>query len=340
MMKPWFYDDFCCTAAECGDNCCIGWEIDIDEAAMSRFRNVPGEFGERLRSAIHGGEQPTFALSAGDRCALLREDGLCELILHCGEESLCDICALHPRFFNELGGVREAGLGLCCEEVCRLLFSRSEPMEFLLSDEDRAAISRETGRTAAFRRVRELLTGILQDRSLPIIQRLSKCAQYGWEIQERTEELSSQQPEIPQPPHEWQDITQRDEIDRIFDLLSDMEDINDEWTELFKLLYENRRRLSETLPEYLSSAGDEWRYEHIAVYCLYRQFTDCAEDMLIYAHTMLALCSAVVVMMMDCLVWLDTGGITEWQRILNLKLYSKQVEYSQENIDLFLEEYC
>lgn len=53
----------------------IGWEIDIDKPAMERFAKIPGEFGERLRSAIHGGEQPTFALASGDRCALLREDG-------------------------------------------------------------------------------------------------------------------------------------------------------------------------------------------------------------------------------------------------------------------------
>ena len=82
MMRPQFYDKFLCTGDKCTDNCCIGWEIDIDKPAMERFAKIPGEFGERLRSAIHGGEQPTFALASGDRCALLREDGLCELILH------------------------------------------------------------------------------------------------------------------------------------------------------------------------------------------------------------------------------------------------------------------
>lgn len=84
MMRPQFYDKFLCTGDKCTDNCCIGWEIDIDKPAMERFAKIPGEFGERLRSAIHGGEQPTFALASGDRCALLREDGLCELILTAG----------------------------------------------------------------------------------------------------------------------------------------------------------------------------------------------------------------------------------------------------------------
>ena len=73
MMRPQFYDKFLCTGDKCTDNCCIGWEIDIDKPAMERFAKVPGEFGERLRSAIHGGKQPTFALASGDRCALLRD---------------------------------------------------------------------------------------------------------------------------------------------------------------------------------------------------------------------------------------------------------------------------
>ena len=337
MMKPWFYDKFLCTADKCSDNCCIGWEIDIDEKAMQRFRSVPGEFGERLRGAIHGGEQPTFALSAGDRCALLREDGLCELILHCGEDSLCDICALHPRFFNDLGEMHEAGLGLCCEEVCRLLFSRSEPLGFLLSDEDMEIISREEGETALLRQMRELLTCILQDRSLPVTERLSKCAEFGWKVQEWLESGEEKAP--PGLPEEWLDITGQEEIYRLFDVLSGMESINDEWTELLRRLCGEQKRLLAALPEFLSSTGEEWRYEHIAVYTLFRHFTDCIADGELYARTMLAVCSALTVMLMDCLVWLDKGSITEWDRILDLKLYSKQVEYSQENIDLFLEEY-
>lgn len=147
----------------------------------------PGEFGERLRSAIHGGEQPTFVLASGDRCALLREDGLCELILHCGDGILCDICALHPRFFNEFGEVREAGLGLCCEEVCRLMFSSSEPLEFTLDEDDKAALSGDDEYTGLLRRARGEMFAALQDRRLPVAERLSRCAEFAWQIQEALE---------------------------------------------------------------------------------------------------------------------------------------------------------
>jgi len=39
-------------------------------------------------------------------------------------------------------------------------------------------------------------------------------------------------------------------------------------------------------------------------------------------------------MLMDCLTWLEKGGLSEWDRILSLKLYSKQAEYSANNVEL------
>ena len=117
-----------------------------------------------------------------------------------------------------------------------------------------------------------------------------------------------------------------------------MESINSEWTEILGKLKERQVQLTNALPSYLEYAG-EWRYEHIAVYGIFRHYTGSLEDSAAYARVMLACCSALTVMLMDCMKWLDSGDITEWDMILDLKLYSKQVEYSQENIDAFLEEY-
>lgn len=328
MLRPWFYDKFVCIADKCTDNCCIGWEIDIDPPAMERFSHITGKFGERLRGAIHGGEQPVFALSSGERCALLREDGLCELILNCGEECLCDICTLHPRFFNDFGDVREGGLGLCCEEVCRLMFSSSEPLKFISDPEDSSQSLMWTAR--------EQLYSILRNRDSSIMERLSECAEYGWRLQEMRDGGLQ---ELPALPEEWQSIFLPDEISRLIDTLSGMESINSEWTAILERLESRQEELLAMLPQFLESTGETWRYEHIAVYTLFRQFTDCLYDGAVYARVMLACCSAVTVMLMDSLHWLEAGSLTEWDRIVDLKLYSKQVEYSQENIDIFIAEY-
>lgn len=37
---PSFYPFFACTASTCSDNCCIGWEIDIDSRTAGRYRSL------------------------------------------------------------------------------------------------------------------------------------------------------------------------------------------------------------------------------------------------------------------------------------------------------------
>ena len=130
-VRPDFYDDFHCLAAACRHSCCVGWEIDVDEDSLEYYQSIPGELGEELRRQIALEPSPHFRLSPDERCPFLRPDGLCRLIVQLGEDSLCDICALHPRFFNDYPGRTEMGLGLCCEEAARLLTEGEGPLRFL-----------------------------------------------------------------------------------------------------------------------------------------------------------------------------------------------------------------
>lgn len=124
VWMPSFYPTFRCRAAACRHSCCRGWEIDVDERSAALYRSLPGELGEELRRVLYeDGEGWHFRLTAEDRCPLLQPDGLCRLIREQGEEALCDICALHPRFFQELDGEELWGLGLSCEAVTELLLS-------------------------------------------------------------------------------------------------------------------------------------------------------------------------------------------------------------------------
>lgn len=129
-IEPDFYRDFSCTADLCRHSCCVGWEIDIDEDTARYYRSVTGAIGKKLRKNIAFGNSPHFLLSGEERCPFLQSDGLCELILHLGEGSLCEICREHPRFYNCLPGREERGLGLCCEEAVRLLLSGTESLRF------------------------------------------------------------------------------------------------------------------------------------------------------------------------------------------------------------------
>ena len=52
MRKPDYFERFQCSASDCTDNCCIGWEIDIDERTAERYKKVPGELGQKLKDRI------------------------------------------------------------------------------------------------------------------------------------------------------------------------------------------------------------------------------------------------------------------------------------------------
>lgn len=335
LTKPYFYDDFVCIASKCTDNCCIGWEIDIDPVSLERFRGAGGEFGKRLCSAIHKGADGvhTFAFGEGERCALLREDGLCELILNMGEDSLCDICALHPRFFGWYNGLKEAGLGLCCEEVCRLIFSNSTPLRFISEE-----IDEECEQTCSdelltlLLEARTQLFALLQNRNIPLCDRTFSAAVYTCELQTALDN-GTKMPEICILSAEKADIFTC--VDALLKAYGEMESINAHWDELLSRLSSRKKDIAEALPKFRKAQSTElWRYEHIAVYFCYRYFLDGVFEGEIISRLGLAVAATLSMQMIDCLTWLEKGTLSEWDRIENMKLYSKQVEYSEENVEL------
>ncbi len=197
---PNYYAAFHCIADRCRHSCCMGWEIMIDDAALSLYHDLEGELGEKLRRNITENEDgASFRLNAEERCPFLQADGLCELICKGGEALLCDICALHPRYFNELPTRDECGLGFSCEEACRVILSSEAPMALIPSedpdelydegfdegfdedgDEDLNEDPGETLTEAAetdpeeqeFLLLRQAVLSLVQDRALSFDQRL------------------------------------------------------------------------------------------------------------------------------------------------------------------------
>jgi len=123
IFAPKYYKDFKCIADRCRHSCCIGWEIDVDEDALSRYAAL-GEAGAGIiRSIDMSGGTPHFRLLSGERCPHLDSHGLCRIITKHGEGYLCDICREHPRFYNFPKGRCEVGLGAACEEAARLILT-------------------------------------------------------------------------------------------------------------------------------------------------------------------------------------------------------------------------
>ena len=163
-VVPNYYDTFRCIGGACRHNCCIGWEIGIDDEALSRYHAWDGAWRERLSRAVSEDGGAHFVTDENGRCPFLNLHGLCDIQATFGEPYLCTICREHPRFHNELPDRTESGLGLCCEEAARLILGQAEPMTLLACGEETA--DEIVG-------WRDTVLSLLQDRSHPIEARIA-----------------------------------------------------------------------------------------------------------------------------------------------------------------------
>ena len=138
IIVPDYYYDFNCIADKCKHTCCKGWEVEIDEASIKRFEQIPD-----VERRIERGEDNHFRLLEGDVCPFLLENGLCDMIIKYGEDFLCQTCTDHPRFRNYWEDRVEMGLGMVCEEAARLILSRKSPMKLVVYESDETDVSKE-----------------------------------------------------------------------------------------------------------------------------------------------------------------------------------------------------
>ena len=179
IYTPSYYARFRCLAGNCRDTCCRGWEIDIDPDSYARYLAQPGEIGDRLRAAIDPRGTPHFHLvGAEERCPFLNAQNLCDLYAELGRESLCQICARHPRYIEQYGDFAEMGVGLACEAAARLVLLTRAPMRLSCADgpalfADADAPDPEVCR--ALFSLRGRLFRLLQDRTAPVFSRLAQA---------------------------------------------------------------------------------------------------------------------------------------------------------------------
>ncbi len=130
---PKFYKNFLCKADKCKHSCCKGWEIDIDEETAGKYLAMTGALGAEIRQNIGKNEDSYFfKLTEDERCPFLQKNGLCKIILNIGEENICEICTMHPRFFTMLDDVELCGVGLSCEKTCELLLGDEKDLVFYI----------------------------------------------------------------------------------------------------------------------------------------------------------------------------------------------------------------
>ncbi len=172
LYAPKYYKNFRCIADKCTHNCCIGWEIDVDEDALEKYKTLTSEYGSVIADSISMEDTPHFKLTDRDRCPHLDESGLCRIILHEGEDCLCNICREHPRFYNYTS-VAEVGIGMSCPEAARIILS--SPDYAVLEEIGTLPAAADSLDFDGRVQRREIYT-ILQDTACSYTMRLSRIA--------------------------------------------------------------------------------------------------------------------------------------------------------------------
>lgn len=187
-LIPVFYQNFRCLAQDCRDSCCVGWRITFDKKDYLRLRRLeaPAELKERLekdvrreRKGANGGVfYGKFDLeSHNGRCPFLNEEGLCSIQLACGGEALPEVCREYPRCIRYTTAAREYTLSTSCEGVLQQLWELPEGVEFVedplpKAEQKMASVVKGENLTRYFAPLRAMCVDILQERSLPLAERM------------------------------------------------------------------------------------------------------------------------------------------------------------------------
>lgn len=298
-IYPDYYKKFKCIADKCKHNCCIGWEIDIDNNTYDFYKKLTGDFAKKIIENISTDETPHFVLKENDRCPFLNDKNLCDIIINLSEEHICDICKEHPRFHNELPDRVESGIGLCCEQAARIILSQKEKVT-LISDEkidtdDEIIV------------LRDKVMDILQDRANDITNRLNSA-------------LTA-----------CNTTTTKRSIENWCDVLLSLEQLDKSWGEILLNTKTANKNVNYQLFD-IHMKDRQHEYEQFVVYLLYRHFAN-SPDLQQAQSVMRFIASAYEFLYaLGATTYYSKGDLTFDDQVELVRLFSSEIEYSDENL--------
>ena len=173
ISYPNYYFDFHCIGGSCEATCCKGWKIQIDDDSLKRYKKIKGPFARKIKEGILWKES-CFQLK-DQRCAMLNEDGWCDLQIAMGESALCKTCKTFPRHQEDFGILQEKMLSLSCPEAARLILFSQKPVTYFLREKEEpieVTRKRERGISSTLRKsllaVRQTIESIYKNQEIPL----------------------------------------------------------------------------------------------------------------------------------------------------------------------------
>ena len=328
MKMPVYCKEFRCIADKCQDNCCIGWEINIDDSTAEYYKNVSGSFGCKLKSNISEGDSPSFILKE-ERCPFLNEENLCEIIINLGESKLCQICRDHPRYFEWFAHIKEGGIGLCCEEAARLIVTNKEAFSTYETDcDDEGCDDYDERLYDMLSFAREQIIATLENDTLPLRERIALVIGYTHEVQFLADNYCFEKVYVKES-YPIESITP--DIRAFLEAFTKLEPIDDNWQNYLQRLIDSSDALQNNLGT-LEDSCDRY-LKNIAVYFVWRYFLKGVYDEEIISKIMLMAVSVAMIKLMYLNNSLSDSDINGDNASLLAKSYSKETEYSEENLE-------
>lgn len=357
--KPHYYDKFSCTAEQCPDTCCAGWQIVIDENSLEKYSNVSGDFGIRLLNSINWREG--IFEQYEKRCSFLNAENLCDIYKELGADALCDTCRLYPRHIEEFENLREFSLSLSCPVAAKMILQCQEPVRFL-EEEDEKEECEEDFEDFDFLlfdcllEVREKLFSIVQNRTIPIEKRMYCVLKIAKNLQTALDEGELFErdfmAEIELCLQEKAEVFSGNlyEIVQAFrkDLLR-LEVLREEWKTNLKAAdnlfqkgetwyVEKRDRYKAEIKNTIGQEQWDIYKEQLLMFFLYTYFCGAVYDDMIYSKGVLSVISVFWIEEITFWSWAaDEGQIEEKNLLETAYRYAREIEHSDENLNLLEE---
>ena len=358
---PDYYRQFRCTAGECEDTCCAGWQIVVDRKSLRRYWKECGDYRKKLRKSIRWLRR-IFRQDDEKRCAFLTEKNLCEMYQKLGKKSLCRTCRLYPRHVEEFEGVREISLSISCPEVAKMLMSRTEPVTFLIyeqeGEEDFDGF--DPFLYSKLLDARSLFMGMIQNRNLPMINRIILCLGLALDMQNRVQRgrlFSCDEVFLKYEKQEYfsaagrkadrclKDMQRRYEFSRkMFENLYRLELLREDWDmqmeEAEVLLFAKGIRqyslIQEEYSVWLQNCEEfDWNIqcEQLMVYFLFTYFCGAVYDERIFVNVQMAVASVDMIWELLAARWLKNEKTLDKEDVVEVVYrYSREVEHSDKNL--------
>lgn len=364
VRTPDYFDEFQCIADKCEDTCCAGWGIVIDNESYTKYLSIEGKFGEELRSKIINEEGENLFLLNGDRCSFLNETNLCDIYKELGSYGLCYTCRQYPRYLEEFGNLREIGISLSCPEAARIILRRKDKVEFKLTENNEEINSYNDINPNMYinlMQCRKIVFNILQDREIYLKYRCALILNFINEVQERIDNNDI---------NSIKDIKEKYiNSEHIYEVISSFKNFNNKLEEKYLNIYkvintfidlkhikpndilglENSLRYfwqnEEDVNIYSSLHIDfnkyyienEYKFEQIIVYYIYRYFMKSVFDYDVLAKVKFALISFIIIKELSVIRYFENKEFLDEDIVDIAHTYSKDIEHLEENVEVLQE---